>query len=326
MSDAAGERGRRAAVLRRIDPAVATAFGCILVLLFVGSLYSGNFLSPEYLLQQLKVASFLGVIATGMMLVVLLGHIDLSVPWAVTAGAMMACAAVAQGPIGAALAVPVGVVCGMAIGLVNGVGVAYLRIPSMIITLATNAVAQGLMVAYTGGFSPQDSASPAMRWLATGELLPGVPNAVVIWALVGAAMVFVLTRTGFGRAVYGIGNSERAAYLSGVPARRVVMSAFVVAGGLSAFGGVLLAGYASKAAQSMGDAYLLPAIASVVLGGTSILGGRGSYLGTVAGVILVTLLQSILSVMQMPEAGRQIIYGVVIVTMLLFYGRGPANR
>ena len=238
----------------------------------------------------------------------------------------MACAAAAQGPAGAVLAVPFGIACGAVIGLANGISVAYLRIPSMIITLATNAVAQGLMVAYTGGFSPQDAASPAMRWLATGMLLPGVPNAVVIWALVGAAMVFVLTRTSFGRAVYGIGNSERAVYLSGVPARRVVLMVFVVAGALSALGGVLLAGYASKAAQSMGDAYLLPAIASVVLGGTSILGGRGSYLGTVAGVILVTLLQSILSVMQMPEAGRQIIYGVVIIAMLLLYGRTPAKR
>ena len=99
------------------------------------------------------------------------------------------------------------------------------------------------------------------------------------------------------------------------------MLAFAISGGLSAFGGVLLAGYASKAAQAMGDAYLLPSIAAVVLGGTSILGGRGSYLGTVAGVILITLLQSILSVMQMAEFGRQVIYGVVIIAMLLLYGR-----
>ena len=165
-----------------------------------------------------------------------------------------------------------------------------------------------------------------MRYIATGFLVPGVPNAVIIWALIGAAAVFVLTRTTFGRSVYAIGNRERAAYLSGVDTRRVVLIAFVVSGGLSAFGGVLLAGYASKAAQSMGDTYLLPSIAAVVLGGTSILGGRGSYLGTVAGVILITLLQSILSVMQMPEAGRQIIYGVVIIAMLLLYGRAPANR
>ncbi|UCI34185.1 ABC transporter permease [Mesorhizobium sp. B4-1-4] len=321
-----GIAGRMPKFIRRADPAVLTAFACIVLLLLLGSLYSRSFLSPEYLLQQLKVASFLGVIATGMMLVILLGQIDLSVPWSVAAGAMMACAAAAYGPAGVALAIPFGIFCGVLIGIVNGIGVAYLRIPSMIITLATNAVAQGLMVVYTGGFSPQDSATGAMRYLATGFTIPGVPNAVIIWALIGAAMVFVLTRTGFGRTVYGIGNRERAAYLSGVDTRRVVMIAFAVSGGLSAFGGVLLAGYASKAAQSMGDAYLLPSIAAVVLGGTSILGGRGSYLGTVAGVILITLLQSILSVMQMPEAGRQIIYGVVIVAMLLLYGRAPASR
>ena len=321
-----GIAGRMPKFIRRADPAVLTAFACIVLLLFLGSLYSRSFLSPEYLLQQLKVASFLGVIATGMMLVVLLGQIDLSVPWSVAAGAMMACAAAAYGPAGVVLAIPFGIFCGVLIGIVNGIGVAYLRIPSMIITLATNAVAQGLMVVYTGGFSPQDSATRAMRYLATGFTIPGVPNAVIIWAVIGAAMVFVLTRTGFGRTVYGIGNRERAAYLSGIDTRRVVMIAFAVSGGLSAFGGVLLAGYASKAAQSMGDAYLLPSIAAVVLGGTSILGGRGSYLGTVAGVILITLLQSILSVMQMPEAGRQIIYGVVIVSMLLLYGRAPASR
>jgi ribose transport system permease protein len=160
-----------------------------------------------------------------------------------------------------------------------------------------------------------------MRYLATGFAVPGVPNAVIMWALIGAATVFLLTRTTFGRAVYGIGNRERAAYLSGINTRRVVMMAFAISGGLAAFGGVLLAGYASKAAQSMGDAYLLPSIAAVVLGGTNILGGRGTYLGTVAGVILITLLQSILSVMQMQEWGRQVIYGLVIIAMLLLYGR-----
>jgi ribose transport system permease protein len=312
--------------IRRLDPAVTTAFACILLLLFVGSLYSRNFLSPEYLLQQLKVASFLGIIATGMMLVILLGQIDLSLPWVVTVGAMMSSAIAGFGTTGAVLSIPFGILCGVVIGLVNGFGVAYLRIPSMIITLATNAVAQGLMVVYTGGFSPQDSASPAMRYLATGYIIPAIPNSVLCWIVVGSAAIFLMTRTSFGRSIYGIGNRERASYLSGINTRRVVMTVFGISGGLAAFGGVLLAGYASKAAQSMGDAYLLPAIAAVVLGGTSILGGRGSYLGTVAGVLLITLLQSILSVMQMPEFGRQVIYGLVIIMMLLLYGRGSTAR
>ncbi|TMG85260.1 MAG: ABC transporter permease [Betaproteobacteria bacterium] len=309
-------------VRRRIDPAIAWAFGCIVLVLLVGSLYSSSFLSPQYLLQQLKVASFLGVIATGAMIVILLGQIDLSVPWVVAAGGMMATAATGWGPVGEVLAIPVGVGSGIALGLISGVGVAFLRIPSMVVTLAMNAVAQGLMIVHTGGFSPQDASSQAMRFIATGETVLGIPNAVLVWAAVGVAAVFLLTRTTFGRTVYAIGNRERAAYLSGARTRLVMMAAFGLAGGLSAFGGVLLAGYASKAAQAMGDPYLLPAIAAVVLGGTSILGGRGSYLGTVAGVILITLLQSILSVMQMPEFGRHVTYGVVIVAMLLIYGRG----
>src|SRR3984885_8548448 len=270
----------------RLDPATLAAFACILALLFAGSLYSQSFLSPAYLLQQLKVASFLGIIATGMMIVILLGQIDLSAPWAI------------------------------------GVGGAYLRIPSMIVTLAVNAVAQGLMVVHTGGFSPQDSASAAMRFIATGDVVFGLPNALIVWAIVGGGAALLLSRTTFGRAVYAIGNRERATYLSGVDPQRVVLTAFALSGALSAFAGVLLAGYASKAAQAMGDPYLLPAIAAVVLGGASILGGRGNYLGTVAGVILVTLLQSILSVMQIEEYGRHILYGVVIVAMLLVYGRG----
>jgi ribose transport system permease protein len=289
-------------------------------MLLAGSLYSPNFLSASYLLQQLEVASFLGVIASGVMVVILLGHIDLSIPWVVTAGGMMSTAA--AGWWDASLAFPFGVVCGLAIGIVNGIGVAYLRIPSMIFTLGVNAVAQGLMVLHTGGFAPQDSATPLMHWLAVERPLAGIPNALFVWLLVGSAIAFMLGRTTLGRYIYAIGNREAVAYLSGVNTRAVLVAAFALSGACSALAGVLLAGYSTKAFQGMGDAYLLPSIAAVVLGGTNILGGSGSYLGTVAGVILIGLLQSILSVMQIPEAGRQIIYGVVIIAMLLVYGRG----
>lgn len=303
-------------------PIVAGAI-CTLVLLLVGSLYSRNFLSPDYLLLQLQIASFLGLIATGAMLVILLGGIDLSVPWVVTVGGMMSAAAAGWwGGAGAAIAIPFGILCGAAFGLVNGIGVAYLRVPSMIFTLGINAVAQGLMVVQTGGFAPQDRATPAMHLVATGRSLLGIPNALLVWLVVGAATLFLLHRTSFGRAVYAVGNRERAAYLSGIATRRVTLLCFVLAGACSAAAGVLLTGYSTKAYQAMGDPYLLPAIAAVVLGGTHILGGRGSYLGTVLGVILITLLQSILSVMQIPEMGRQVAYGLVIIAMLLVYGRG----
>lgn len=312
---------------RYTNPAVLTASGCIVLLLIAGSFYSSNFLSPNYLLQQLQVASFLGVIATGAMVVILLGHIDLSVPWVVTLGGMMATAAAGWwGDVGAALAIPFGVTCGAVVGLLNGVGVAYLRVPSMIFTLGMNAVVQGLVVVYTGGFAPQDRATEAMHDLATGRTVLGFPNALLLWAVLSVLMIFVLTRTTLGRKIYAIGNREKAAYLSGINTRMVMLICFVISGAASGLAGVLLAGYATKAYQAMGDAYLLPAIAAVVLGGTNILGGRGTYAGTIVGVILITLLQSILSVMQIEEMGRQIIYGAVIIVMLLTYGRGAKTQ
>ena len=324
----------------RLDRATVIAFGCSIALVLIGAIAQPSFLSYDYIVQQLQTASFLGVIATGTMLIILLGHIDLSVPWTVGIGGMMATAAIGFfGPtIGPLVAIPFALICGMAVGLVNGLGVAYLRAPSMIFTLGVNAVAQGLMVYHTGGFAPQDGATPFMRELAVGRLIPGIPNPLLIWIAVGMITVFMLTRTTLGRRIYAVGNKERAVFLSGVDARVVVLVCFVIGGACSALGGVLLSGWANRSYQAMGDPYLLPAIAAVVLGGANVLGGRGTYLGTVAGVILITLLQSILSVLQpqnyLAEIGvkvpaesvRQIIFGVVIIGMLLIYGRSAKTR
>jgi ribose transport system permease protein len=309
-------------ILKYVDLPILLVFSFVIILWLVATAIDSRFFSTDYLLQQLQVASFLGVIASGAMLVILLGHIDLSVPWVVTVGGMMATAAAGWwGDAGAMIAVPFAMLCGLIFGIVNGLGVAYLRIPSMIFTLGVNAVAQGLMVLHTGGFAPQDHATPLMHWLAVKRSFLGIPNVVFVWLLIGIIIVFILRRTPFGRYIYASGNRESATYLSGVSTRAVLIACFGLCSTLAALAGVLLAGYSTKAYQAMGDAYLLPAIAAVVLGGTNILGGRGKYLGTVGGVILITLLQSILSVMQMEEAYRQMIYGFVIVSMLLVYGR-----
>ena len=327
-------------MMKRLDKATVIAFGCSILLVAIGAIAEPNFISSDYLLQQLQTASFLGIIATGVMLVILLGHIDLSIPWVISIGGMMATASTGMfgDAVGPVIAIPFGITCGAAIGLVNGLGVAYLRAPSMIFTLGMNAVAQGLMVFHTGGFAPQDKGLPIMRELATGRLIPDVPNPLLIWLVVGVATVFMLTRTTLGRRIYAIGNKERAVFLSGVDTRRVLLICFAISGACAAAGGILLAGWANRSYQAMGDPYLLPTIAAIVLGGTNVLGGRGSYLGTVAGVILITLLQSILSVLQpqlffadlgfkMPaEVFRQIVFGVVIITMLLLYGRERLQR
>ena len=307
-------------MLKAVDKSVLIAYGFIVVLLLVASIFSSSFLSPTYLLQQLQVAMSLGIVASGAMMVILLGHIDLSIPWLVTVGGMMSTAA--AGWWHPAAAIPFGLVAGLAFGVFNGIGVAYLRIPSMIFTLGVNVVAQGVMVLYTGGFAPQDHATDLMHFLAVNRTLAPIPNALFVWLLVGVIVLLILKMTPLGRYIYAIGNRESATYLSGVNTRGVIIFCFAFSGAASALAGIMLAGFTTKAYQAMGDPFLLPAIAAVVLGGTNILGGRGSYAGTVAGVILITILQSILSVMQMPEAGRQIIFGVVIISMLLIYGRG----
>lgn len=309
----------------QIDKPIKYALGFIVLILLIGTAYTlvtqgtMSFLSPTYLLQQLQVASYLGLVATGMMIVILLGHIDLSVPWTLTCAAMMATA------VGGDAAIPVGLLAGFIIGVVNGLGVAFLRVPSMIFTLGVNTVIQGLMVLHTGGFAPQSQSTPIMEFLASGSIL-GIPNSLLVWGLVAALIVFMLTRMPMGRFIYAMGNRESAAYLSGINTRLMLVGAFVICSMCAAMAGILLAGYSTKAYQGMGDLYLLPAIAAVVIGGTNILGGKGTFAGTFVGAILIVLLQSVLSVMQMPEAGRQVIYGCVIIGMLLVYGRGDKKE
>ena len=314
-------------MMKHLKNPVVVAFGCSIALVLIGSNFFPEFLTINYLLKQLHMASFLGVVATGAMIVILMGHIDLSVPWTLAATAIVSCA-IAGGELGQNLkflAMPAGLITGAFIGFCNGLGVAYLRMHSMIWTLGMNVIVCGLSVLYTGGFQPPGLPSDFMRFLGIGKFL-GIPVSLYLWFALAVMVTFVLKRTRFGRYVYAMGNSEKVTYLSGVRINRVLIFAFVLAGISSSTAGLMLAGYANLAYQGMGDTYLLPGIAAVVIGGTNILGGSGSYLGTVAGAILITLISSMLSVMQMPEAGRQVIYGSVIIVILLSYGRAQKVR
>lgn len=311
------------AILGRIDRPLLITGLLILVLIFAGSAVFPQILTAKYLLQQLQIASYFGILASGAMMVILLGHIDLSIPWTMSVAAIISTAfAGLTGDSSMAIwSVPAALLFGCIVGFVNGAGVAFMRVPSMIWTLAVNAVLLGVQVFYTGGFNPQGIASSFMRDIAVGRAIGQIPNALYVWIIVSLVMLFILTRSPLGRYIYAIGNRETATYLSGVRTRWVIILCFVWAGLCSALGGVLLAGYANQAYQAMGDPYLLPTIAAVVIGGTHILGGQGRYAGTVMGVLLLTLLASILSVLQMEEGYKQIIYGLVIIVMLLSYGR-----
>jgi ribose transport system permease protein len=292
--------------------------GCVAVVIGAG-LVSPGVLSLGYLLQQLQIASIVGVLATGAMLVILLGQIDLSVPLTITSAAILATSLAGSGNATlAALAIPAGLFGGLLIGAVNGLGLAIFRIPAMVWTLAVNAMLLGLTVFYTGGFKPHGAPPSLAVFLAHGRTL-GIPNAFLLWLAIGAATIFVLKRTVFGTYIYALGQSPRALFLAGAPVERVIVGVFALAGFMSSLGGLLLVGYANQAYQGMGDSYLMPAIAAVVLGGTSILGGSGSYAGTFVGAIFITLLSSVLSLMQVQDAVRQIVFGAIILAMLAIH-------
>ncbi|MFM7443273.1 MAG: ABC transporter permease, partial [Tabrizicola sp.] len=189
------------------DKPLVIAAGFTLVILLIGTAYTlstngtAPLLQPTYLLQQLQIGSFLGICAAGLMLVILTGHIDLSIPSTLTGAAMIGTA------IGGPWAIPAALAFGLVVGLINGAGTAVLRVPSMIFTLGMDTVLRGVTVAQTGGFAPQDQATRLMLALAKDRFL-GIPVALYVWAAVSVLIAFLLARTAFGRALYAIGTRE----------------------------------------------------------------------------------------------------------------------
>ncbi|MEA2526200.1 MAG: ribose transport system permease protein [Thermomicrobiales bacterium] len=297
------------------------------LLLVVAAVRTPSFVTPGSLRQQLVLASYLAIIAGGQTLVILSGGIDLSVAWNLNFSAiLMTQTAAGSHEAGRVTwAVSLALLAAAAVGFVNGLGVAYLRIPSLVMTLGMNAVLAGLTLVYTNG-SPQGLAPPFAKSLAVGRLAGQVPYALVFWLAFTVALIFLLRRTVFGRRLYAVGNNPQAAYLSGVPVRRVLVAAYTLCGLCAGLAGILLTGYSTQSYLGMGDRYVLQAIAAVVIGGTSILGGSGGYGGTVAGAITVVLLDNVLQIIGIERAGQNILYGFIILVMLFVYGRSARVR
>jgi ribose transport system permease protein len=297
------------------------------LLLVIAAIRAPSFVEPASLRQQLVLASYLAIIAGGQTIVILTGGIDLSVAWNLNFSAilMTQTAAGSHDAGKVAWAVALALMAATAVGIVNGLGVAYLRIPSLVMSLGMNAVLAGLTLVYTNG-SPQGLAPPFAKSLAVGRFGGQIPYALIFWAVFTAVLIFLLRRTVFGRRLYAVGNNPQAAYLSGVPVRHVLVAAYALCGLCAGLAGILLTGYSTQSYLGMGDRYVLLAIAAVVIGGTSILGGSGGYGGTVAGAITVVLLENVLQIIGIERAGQNILYGLIILFMLFAYGRAGRVR
>lgn len=289
----------------------------------VGQIVHPGFARVDSIAAILTVASFVGLVAAGQTFVVLIGGIDLSVPWVLNGAAILLVTSSLGQDGRAAYALLITLGMGAAAGVVNGFIIAFLGVPAVVMTLAMNGIMEGLTLGLSAGMTCSSCASyapPIVQDAVHGSLF-GIPTALLLWVVIIAAVSFVLSFTTFGRKTYAIGNNVQASFLAGVNVRFVTMLLYALSGLFAALAGVLLVGFGGQASLGMGDPYLFQSIAAVVIGGVYMLGGRGHYLGTAAGAVTLVVLISVLLAMNMPDYGRNIIYGIVILILLLLYGR-----
>jgi ribose transport system permease protein len=289
----------------------------------IGQIVHPGFAQLDSIAAILTVASFVGLVAAGQTFVVLIGGIDLSVPWVLNAAAILLVTSSLGEDGRAAYALVITLGMGAAAGIVNGIMIAFLGVPAVVMTLAMNGIMEGLTLGLSGGMTCDSCASyapPVVQDAVHGSLF-GIPMALILWVVIIAIVSFVLSFTTFGRKTYAIGNNVKASYLAGVNVRLVTLLLYTLSGLFAALAGILLVGFGGQASLGMGDPYLFQSIAAVVIGGVYVLGGRGHYLGTAAGAVTLVALVSVLLAMNMPDYGRNIIYGIVILILLLLYGR-----
>ncbi|WP_048648212.1 ABC transporter permease [Nitratireductor soli] len=314
-------------VIDVIKNPLAVALALIVALLLLGNALSPGFASGQQILRLLIVAALLGIVAAGQNLVILGGRegIDLSVGGVVSLSAIVAGNAMNGMDGGIPLAILACIATGALFGLLNGLGVTLLRIPPLVMTLGMLGVLQGLLVVVRQGI-PSGRAAPALSEFVTRPFLFGLPGILWLWVAIGLLMAFILSRTVFGHRIYAIGSNEQAAFMAGVPVRRMRVLLFMLSGVFSAIAGLCLLGYSGSSFANVGEQYMLPSIIAVVLGGTPLAGGKGGYTGTMAGAVLLVILQSILTTINIEESGRQMVFGATLLVLMLFYGRGRGLR
>ena len=306
---------------------IAIALILAVILFVIGGVVQPDFASYGQAMNILRLAAFLGIVAAGQTLVIISGGegIDLSVGAVITLGAILVFRIGEGQNDQALLALAIALGVGLLIGAVNGLGITLLSIPPLVMTLGMTGVVQGLILVITGG-RVEGGAAPWLTGLVSGSLVFGIPGVVLFWLILGVAMWLLLWRTAYGRRLFAVGTNRVTAQLSGVRVRRVVVLTYALSGLLAALGGVILLGYTQQVFVNLGNPYTLPSVAAVVVGGTLLAGGVGSYSGTMAGALVLTILTSLLTALDLPESVRLMVYGVTLLLLLSLYGRQKALR
>jgi ribose transport system permease protein len=302
----------------------------VLTLVFVGIFIAtdivnraqgdGAFLTLKQVSTTFLFAAVLGLIAAGQTLVMLTGGVDLSVATTATAGAFLISR---FGTHGSTEAIAIALAVGLGIGIVNGIGIALFRVNALIMTLGVSTITLGLLTVQ----AQKQFTSLVPNFVVTlgsQRFLTYIPYDLLVWAPIAALIILGLRYSGIGRMIYAVGDNPAASRLGGVRIWQVLLFVYAMCGVLSAAAGVLLVGFNNAADLGIGSPFLLPSVAAVVIGGTSIFGGLGGYAGTILGALILTVLDSLLTILNASQAVRQIIYGLIVLSLAAIYARATA--
>ncbi len=302
------------AVLEVIRPGIVTPFRA----------GRDGLISTFWVGNLIKFAIPLAMLAACQVLTMLTAGIDLSAGIVATVAAFV-CATLSSiwGPVPAVL---IAMSMGLVVGVVNGIGVGVVRVHPLIMTLGTGLIATGCMQVYQRLVINAGSEIPAvLSWLGTGRTL-SMPNGLFLFVPFALFVFWLMRFTGFGRLLFALGSNENAAKLSGVRAWQVYVALYALSGLIAALAGLLYLGMIRQTSLSLASPLLLPSVAAAVIGGTSILGGRGSFAGAIVGALIIRVLDTMLTLMQMPEGARTMLFGLIILTVTAIYVRITGSR
>jgi ribose transport system permease protein len=309
-----------------ISPPLAAVLLAIILFLLSGLLPNGYGSDVSIAIAQAtnitRLSVFLGVIAAGETLVIISGGegIDLSLGAIVTLTAIITYVLVNGQNSMVIPGLLAALVVGAIIGLINGIGIAFLRIAPLVMTLGMSGVITGLILVTQHG-NVSGKVAPIMTRIIARPLLLGIPGAIIIWIIFAVLIWLLLERTTYGKNLFAIGSNRTTARLSGVNVTGMVLATYSLAGLLAGLGGFLVVGNTGVVFIRLGDPFLFPAIAAVAVGGTLLSGGKGTYFGTMAGALVLTLITSLLTTMQMGDSIRQMVLGGTLLILVSIYGR-----
>ena len=328
VADTSGSRGSglTAAAWRRTfrEQPLIPLIGLLALLVALIFVIKPEVINPGWVGTTLRAAIPLAILAACQTLTFLTGGIDLSVGAVASMSGFVVATLV--GPQGLVFALVVALLIAALAGFLTGVGVGVFKVHPLIMTLGMSLVVLGLanvwqlVMVQTGAGVP-----PVLRWLGSGTFLTVLPNSLLVFLPLAVLVLLVLRRTGYGRLLYAIGDNPVATRLSGARSWQVLIVLYMVSATLAALAGFLYSGLSNVASVTLVDSAVLPSVAAAVIGGTSIMGGRGGYGGTIVGALILTVLTSLLSILGLPEAVRQILFGSIIVAVAAAYTRVTAE-